>query len=223
MNQVHLGDADLVSEPGFDSPDGIRSVEFRYKRVRRVISKEYHILFQIHDIRNRLVILETLIIYLLHAAHLYFPYQMDPCAINIMHGTSVVAHISLFRASIIAHTQDPFSEFRSITVRAFRLLWSLPMVDSWVEFRFRYHHFMIMGNLGWDGPRFQAQGAQAIITSELLSQEEFEQRGITMETLQHVFPLHQAHSPPAPPALAQGPPSLPVPSTPQMPDGCREA
>jgi len=48
--------------------------------------------------------------------------------------------------------------------------------------------------------------------------EEFDQRGITMETLQDVFPLHQAHPPPAAPAPAQVPLSPPVPSTPQMHD-----
>ena len=44
-----------------------------------------------------------------------------------------------------------------------------------------------------------------------------------METLQHVFPLHQAHPPPAAPVPAQGPPSLPAPDTPLMPDSLREA
>jgi len=44
-----------------------------------------------------------------------------------------------------------------------------------------------------------------------------------METLQDVFPLRQAHPPPAQPAPAQGPPSPPIPSTPQMPDSPGEA
>ena len=82
---------------------------------------------------------------------------MDPYAVNMMHGTFVAAHIALLHASRIAHAQDPFFEFHNITVRAFRLLWSLPMVDPWIEFRLRYHHFMITGNPGWDGPRFQVQ------------------------------------------------------------------
>ena len=43
-----------------------------------------------------------------------------------------------------------------------------------------------------------------------------------METLQHVFPLHQAPPPPAIPA-AQRPPSSPVPGTPLMPDSPGEA
>jgi len=54
-----------------------------------------------------------------------------------------------------------------------------------------------------------------------------------METLQHVFSLHQAHPPPAAPppvqgppflpAPAQGPPFPPVPDTPLMPDNPGEA
>ena len=39
-----------------------------------------------------------------------------------------------------------------------------------------------------------------------------------METLQHVFPLHQAHPLPATPVLAQGPPLPHVLGTLQMPD-----
>ena len=39
-----------------------------------------------------------------------------------------------------------------------------------------------------------------------------------METLQHVFPLHQAHPPSEAPALAQGPPSPPAPGAPVMPE-----
>ena len=44
-----------------------------------------------------------------------------------------------------------------------------------------------------------------------------------METPQHVFPLRQAHPLPATPALAQGPPSPPASSTPQMLDSPGEA
>jgi len=73
---------------------------------------------------------------------------MDPYAINVMPGMSMAAHISLLQGSITAHVQDPFSEFHSITIHAHKLLWSLPTVDPWVEFRFRYHHFMMTGNLG---------------------------------------------------------------------------
>jgi len=82
---------------------------------------------------------------------------------------------------------------------------------------------MMTGNPGWDGPRFQVQGAWATITSELLLREEFEHRGITVETLQHVFPLHQAHPPAALAAAAQGPPLSPAPGTPLMPDSLGEA
>ena len=115
---------------------------------------------------------------------------MDPYGINMITGASMAANNVLLHASIEAHAQDPFPEFYSITFHAHRLLWSLPRVDMWVEFRLHYHHFIVIGNRGWDEPRFQAQGAWTIVTTELLLREEFEQRGVTMETLQHVFPLH---------------------------------
>ena len=76
---------------------------------------------------------------------------MDPYGVNMMSGASMVAHTVLLHASIEAHAQDPFSKFHSITVHAHRLLWSLPAVDLWVEFRLHYHHFMIIRNLGLDG------------------------------------------------------------------------
>jgi len=44
-----------------------------------------------------------------------------------------------------------------------------------------------------------------------------------METLQHVFPLHQAPPPPTAPATAQGPPFPSAPGTPLMPDSPGEA
>ena len=122
---------------------------------------------------------------------------MDPYSVNLMSGASVATHILLLHASIEAHAQDPFSEFHGITVRAHRLLWPLPAVDLWIEVRLCYHHYMITGNPGWDGPGFQAQGAWTTIATELLLSEDFEQRGVPMETLQHVFLLHQAHPPPA--------------------------
>jgi len=68
---------------------------------------------------------------------------MDPYAIDMMPGTSGSAHILLLHASMITHVQDPFSEFHNITVRACRLLWSLPTVDLWVKFRLHYHDFMM--------------------------------------------------------------------------------
>ena len=92
--------------------------------------------------------------------------------------------------SMETHAQDPYSEFHSITVRAHRLLWSLPLVGPWVEFKHRYHNFMMIGSPGLDGPRFQAQGAWTTLTTELLLREEFELRGITMETLQHLSLIH---------------------------------
>ena len=80
---------------------------------------------------------------------------MDPYGVNMMPGASMAAHISLLHASIGARAQDPFSEFHSVTIHGHKLLWSLPAVHPWVEFRLRYHHYMVTGNPSWDGPRFQ--------------------------------------------------------------------
>ena len=79
---------------------------------------------------------------------------MDPYGVNMLRDGSMLAHIILLHASIEAHAQDPYSEFHSTTVRAQRLLGSLPLVDPWAEFRLRYHDFMITRNPGWDGLRF---------------------------------------------------------------------
>ena len=73
---------------------------------------------------------------------------MDPYVVNLMPGASMAAHIALLHASIEVHTQDPFSEFHSAMVSGHRLLWSLPAVHPWVEFRLRYHHYMVTRNLG---------------------------------------------------------------------------
>ena len=83
---------------------------------------------------------------------------MDLYAVNMMPGTYVITHISLLHASIIAHAQDPFSQFDSITVRAHRLLRSLQTNDLGVEFTLRYHHFMMTGNPGWDEPSSRSGG-----------------------------------------------------------------
>ena len=137
--------------------------------------------------------------------------------VNMISVTFVATYISFFHASMIARTWDPFSKFHSITIRACRPLWSLPMVFSWVEYRIHYHNLIMTGALWWDGPRFQISGARATITLELLLIEEFEERGITMDTLQRVFPLHQAPPLPVPSATAQGPPSPPAPITLKIP------
>ena len=62
-----------------------------------------------------------------------------------------------------------------------------------------------------------------MITLDLMLREELDQRGIVMETLQHVFPLHQAHPPPTPLASAQGPLSPSVLGASQMLDSLGEA
>jgi len=108
---------------------------------------------------------------------------MDPYAVNLLPGRSMIAHIMLLHISIETHAQDPYSESHNITVSAQRLLCSLPLEGLRVEFRHRYHDFMTTGNPGLDGPRFQAQGAWTTLTTVLLLREKFELRGITMETL----------------------------------------
>ena len=86
----------------------------------------------------------------------------------------MITHIALLHISIEAHAQDPYSEFHSIAVRAQRLLGSLPLVGPWVQFRHRYFNFMMTGNLGLDGPKFQAQGAWTTLATELLLREQFD-------------------------------------------------
>ena len=81
---------------------------------------------------------------------------MDPYGVNLLPSGSMIAHIALLHMSMETHAQDPYSEFHNITVRAHRLPWSLPLVGLWVEFRHRYHDFMMTRNSGLDGPRFQA-------------------------------------------------------------------
>ena len=155
-------------------------------------------------------------------SHMSFLCYMDPDGVNMMLGVSMADHITLLHAKIDAHTQDPFSKFHNITVCAHRLLWSFPTVDPWVEFRLCYHHYMVTGYISWDGPRFKAQGVWTSIVAELL-RKEFEQKGITVETLWHVFPLNQAHPLSVALAPAKGPPFPPAPSTPLMPDSLGEA
>ena len=71
---------------------------------------------------------------------------------NMMSRTSITSHISLLHASMVAHMQDPFSKFHDVIARTRRLLWSLPTVVPWVEFRTHYHDYVTTGALEWDGP-----------------------------------------------------------------------
>ena len=57
---------------------------------------------------------------------------MDPYGVNMLPGGSMIAHIALLHMSMEVHAQDPYSEFHSTTVRAQRLLGSLPPVAPWV-------------------------------------------------------------------------------------------
>lgn len=125
--------------------------------------------------------------------------------IHMVPQTSVTAHISILHAAMVAHMQeDPFSEFHDVLARTRRLLWSLPLVAPWHEFRLRYHDFMVTGNPGPDTERFQALGAWCVITRELSLREEFELRGISYDILPCIFPALDVHPrivpPPPPPA-----------------------
>jgi len=75
---------------------------------------------------------------------------MYPYAANVMPTTSVATYVSLLHASTVAHMQDRFSEFHSVTACTRRQLWSLPTVAPWVEFKIHYHDFLMTGALGKD-------------------------------------------------------------------------
>jgi len=51
---------------------------------------------------------------------------MDLYAVDMTLGPSVLMHISLLHASMVAHMQEPYSGFYSHMVHTCRLLWSLP-------------------------------------------------------------------------------------------------
>ena len=99
---------------------------------------------------------------------------MDLYAVNIISGTSIAKHMSLLQAGRVEHIQDLLSEFYDVTTCAHRLLWSLPIVRLWVEFRTQHHDFLVTRAPGWDGPKFQAQGPSVTISIDLFRREEFE-------------------------------------------------
>jgi len=47
---------------------------------------------------------------------------------------------------------------------------------------------MIIEEAGADEERFLVLGAWNVVTGELLTKDEFEQRGISYDTLSHIFP-----------------------------------
>ena len=77
---------------------------------------------------------------------------------QMAHNTSMVVHITNLHEAMMAHVQDPFSEFHDVVARMLRFLGSLPLVAPWHEFRLRYHNFMATGDPGVDEERFQAIG-----------------------------------------------------------------
>jgi len=80
---------------------------------------------------------------------------MGTYVIYMMPGTSITAYLFHLHASVVAHMQDPYSEFHYVNIRTYRLLWSWLTMPTWVKFRDQYHDFMVIGAPGWDGPRFQ--------------------------------------------------------------------
>ena len=58
-----------------------------------------------------------------------------PYAIYIAPQTSVAAFISTLHTAMVVHMEDPLSEFHDVMARIRRLLWSLPLVALWHEFR----------------------------------------------------------------------------------------
>ena len=84
---------------------------------------------------------------------------MDPYAVNMMSVTYVAIHIFWLDANMVAHMEDPYSEFYSVTVHTPKLLCSLPTVAPWVEVRTRYDDFVMTRAWEQDEPIFQLQGA----------------------------------------------------------------
>ena len=126
----------------------------------------------------------------------------EPYTIHTASQTSVATHISTLHAAMVAHIQvDPLSELHDITARARKLLWSLPLVAPWHQFRLRYDDFMFTGGLGPDAKRFQILGAWFVITGELSLREELELRGVSYDLLPFIFPALDIHPAIVPPHL----------------------
>ena len=79
------------------------------------------------------MIVERPIYLLMFSSYILFCW-MHPYTASILPITFVATHISSLHASIVAHMQDRFSEFYSVTGYKCRLLWSLPRIAPWVEF-----------------------------------------------------------------------------------------
>ena len=99
---------------------------------------------------------------------------MDPYAIHMISKTSTVVDVSQLHEEMVAHMQDPFLEFRNVLVCTHRLLWSLPFVAPWHEFRLQCHDFIVTGDPRVDEEGFYLLRAWNIVTRELLVREELE-------------------------------------------------
>jgi len=63
----------------------------------------------------------------------------------------MATHISFLHASMVAHMQNPYSEFHSVTIRTHQVLFPLSIVAPWVNFKTQYHDFMTTRTQGGVG------------------------------------------------------------------------
>jgi len=117
----------------------------------------------------------------------------DLCAMYMVSGISIVAHIFLLHVAMVAYMQDPCLEFYIVHGRTRRLPWTLPLASPWHEFRLRYHSFMVIGDLGADREWFHILGAWITVIKELLLREELVVRGIFYGSLPCIFPTLNIH------------------------------
>ena len=99
----------------------------------------------------------------------------------------VVAHISQSHVTILAHMQDPQSEFYDVLIPTHRILWYLQFVATLNEFQLRYHNFMMIGDSGANKGTFHVLRVWSVVTRELIVREELEWRGISYDTLPQIF------------------------------------
>ena len=78
--------------------------------------------------------------------------------IHMTLGALLVVCIFLLHVAMVAHMQDPFSEFHNVLDHTHRLSWSLAVAAFWDLFRLQYYGFMVMGDLKQEGERFYVWG-----------------------------------------------------------------
>ena len=108
---------------------------------------------------------------------------------------------------------NPYYKFHSVTVLACRLLWSSPTVATWAKFRTSYHKFMMIRSPGRDEARFQLQGVGLPLPLSCSTWKSLS-RGFHGDHVVHIpFTFCTFFTCPA-----EGPPPLPTPSAPQLPN-----